>query len=73
MNVAAHFPLLRLPFRLFTRSGTIAETKAERAEDSVDDAVARRDFLREVLEQNPNAFQSDLDVQAMMHMFPGRF
>ena len=38
-----------------------------------DDARARRDFVREMTARNPDAFSSDLDVQAMMLHYPGHF
>lgn len=38
-----------------------------------DDARARRDFVREMTTRNPDAFSSDLDVQAMMQHYPGHF
>lgn len=38
-----------------------------------DDARARRDFVREMTARNPDAFSSDLDVQAMMQHYPGQF
>ena len=34
---------------------------------------ARRDFIRESLNRNPDAFASELDVQFMMQAFPERF
>jgi hypothetical protein len=36
-----------------------------------DDARARRDFVREITARNPDAFSSDLNVQAMMIHYPG--
>ena len=38
-----------------------------------DDARERRSFVQDMISRNPNAFSSDLDVQAMMHHFPGQF
>lgn len=38
-----------------------------------DDARARRDFVLEMIARNPDAFSSDLDVQAMMLHYPGQF
>jgi len=34
---------------------------------------AERDFVNEVIWENPGAFSGDLDIQHMMQMFPGRF
>lgn len=33
----------------------------------------RRELVREVILRRPEAFSSELDVQAMMYMYPGRF
>lgn len=38
-----------------------------------DELRAERDFINEMLDNNPDAFSSELDVQCMMHMYPGRF
>ncbi len=38
-----------------------------------EDARASRDFLLEVLDKSPDAFQSDLDVLTMAHMCHCRF
>ena len=38
-----------------------------------DDIRARRAFIDEMVSRNPHAFESDLDVQAMMGMFCERF
>lgn len=43
------------------------------AEGAQDDARARRDFVNEMVGRNPDAFSSELDIQHMMHLFPGRF
>lgn len=37
------------------------------------EACARRAFLLEMADRNPDAFACDLDVQAMMQHYPGRF
>ncbi|WP_204113381.1 hypothetical protein [Shimia biformata] len=34
---------------------------------------ARRDFIRDVIETNPDAFTSDIDIQFMMQAYPGKF
>lgn len=45
----------------------------EDAEDAVDAARNRRAFIDDMLTRAPDAFTSELDVQSMMHMYPGRF
>jgi hypothetical protein len=36
-------------------------------------ARARRAFVQDAVSRNPDAFESDLDVQAMMQHYPGQF
>ncbi len=43
------------------------------SDDPQEDSRNRRDFFLEMLNRNPNAFQNELDVQNMMHSYPGRF
>jgi hypothetical protein len=38
-----------------------------------EDAQARREFILEMMENNPDAFKSELDAQCMMHFYPSRF
>ena len=38
-----------------------------------EDDCHRRQFIQDMLTRNPDAFSSELDVQHMMHCFPGRF
>lgn len=47
--------------------------RSSACEDMPEDARHRREFIHEVLERNPDAFTSDLDVQCMMQMYPGQF
>lgn len=41
--------------------------------DSAEAARARRAFIHDTLSARPDAFASELDVQSMMHCYPGRF
>jgi len=41
--------------------------------DTGDDARLRRAFIQEMLSRNPDAFSSDLDLQAMMQHYPASF
>jgi hypothetical protein len=43
------------------------------APESSEDACARRAFVQEMLNRNPGAFSSDLDVQSMMQHYPESF
>ncbi|SDL03841.1 hypothetical protein [Aliiruegeria lutimaris] len=38
-----------------------------------DESRDRRDFLLEMMELHPCSFQSELDFQNMMHVYPSRF
>ena len=42
-------------------------------EDSQEDSRASRDFVLEMLDRNPDAFQSELDVQYMAHLYRCKF
>jgi hypothetical protein len=42
-------------------------------EEMAQDDRARRAFVLEMMEAHPDAFQHELDVQAMMHCYPARF
>lgn len=43
------------------------------APDSPEDARARRQFIQDVIAAQPDAFQSEADVQCMLHLYPGKF
>ena len=58
------FPLLSRPA---VRKTTVATEPPHEEERS------RRDFVRDMILRSPEAFSSDLDVQGMMYMYPGRF
>lgn len=47
--------------------------RPEAREDRGAESRARCAFVQETLARNPDAFASELDVQMMMQMFPGRF
>ena len=34
---------------------------------------ARRSFVQDMMQENPDAFLSEADVQCMMRVYPGRF
>ncbi|WP_165352756.1 hypothetical protein [Loktanella sp. IMCC34160] len=40
---------------------------------AVEDNRERRDFIRDMIDANPDAFASEYDVQQMMSHFPGHF
>ena len=42
-------------------------------EDTQEDSRAERDFILEMLDRNPDAFQSEMDVQAMAHFYRCKF
>jgi hypothetical protein len=50
----------------FCRTDSI-EAKTE------DETLARRDFIRDMIDSNPDAFASELDVYEMMSHLPGKF
>lgn len=61
----------RLAVQLQRRSGLGGERRP--AYDLPDAARARRKFIQDMLTRNPDAYSSELDVQNMMLMFPGKF
>ena len=54
------------------RSALSAKTHSE-TRDTAGDSGQRRQFVQDMLTRNPDAFSNELDVQHMMHCFPGRF
>lgn len=63
------------PAASLRRTAALLRGLATRLSEPVDpdDARARRDFVRAMTARNPDAFSSDLDVQAMMQHYPGHF
>lgn len=68
MHAAPQFgsALLRCFSRLLPGRGPVPD--ADR-----DDSRARRDFLMDMLDRNPDAFASEHDVQSMIRLYPGHF
>lgn len=46
---------------------------SEASDDTLEETRNRREFIQEMLNRNPDAFKGEVDVQNMMHMYPGRF
>lgn len=71
--------MITLTFRpaLFTRRRNEAPTRRRTvpnaAGESSDAARDRRAFVQEMIGRNPDAFASEMDVQCMLHLYPGRF
>ena len=42
-------------------------------DDSQEDSRAERDFILEMLDRHPDAFQSELDIQHMAHLYRSKF
>ena len=42
-------------------------------EDSQEDSRAERDFILEILDRNPDAFQSELDIHSMARLYRCKF
>lgn len=51
----------------------LAGWKPEVKKDSKKRSRERRDFMLELMESHPEALQSELDFQNMMHVYPSRF
>lgn len=67
--VFAPTPISRIASFLFDRSH---DGTADTPEQNADDVRASRDFMSEMILDNPQAFANELDVQNMMYFFPGR-
>ena len=66
------FPAFKLPTLSSMLPGAIANP-ATWATPEHEIAYAERAFLRELLARNPEAFQSDLGLMAMMSQYPREF
>lgn len=51
----------------------LGHPRTEQLQDTVETDAQRRAFLQEIIWSNPDAFRSELDVQAMLGEFPGSF
>lgn len=60
-------------FALFSNIRALLGQEAAAHESPADAIRDRRAFINEMILDNPGTFTSDLDVQQMMAMFPGRF
>lgn len=63
-------PLLSMPS---LRSGRRRAVRRAELAGKAEDTRTRRAFIQEMMDRAPNAFGNELDVQAMMHIYPGRF
>ena len=70
-HIAISAPWPRIAFRLPRWLASRRTPSLPKARAQAD--LARRDFVREMQERNPDAFSSDLDVQQMMALFPDKF
>ncbi|MDU8909709.1 hypothetical protein [Aestuariicoccus sp. MJ-SS9] len=59
--------------RAFAVFRQIVSAREETALETADAVRARRAFVQEMLDRNPNAFSSDLDVKSMMQHYPDSF
>ena len=46
---------------------------ARPARDQDEESRERREFILTMMNERSDAFQSEADVQCMLHMYPGRF
>lgn len=65
-TLQACIDLIRERLRLSFSGSSMSEETREATRN-------RREFIQEMLNRNPEAFRSDLDVQSMMQMYPGQF
>ena len=62
-----------IPFSLSDFAASIFGRTNNATVDTEDDTLARRDFIRDMIDTNPDAFASELDVYEMMSHLPGKF
>ncbi len=61
-------------WKIFAGSlGRLAAPGTGQGQPEVEEACARRRFIREMIWNNPDAFSSDLDVQNMMQVYHHQF
>ncbi|MFC3616752.1 hypothetical protein ACFORG_23665 [Lutimaribacter marinistellae] len=55
--------------------GGLVRDRAHRlkSKSSFDDHRAERDFINDIIWSNPDAYSSELDVQNMLNLYPGKF
>ena len=73
----AEHALPQMPFWKFPRAlAVLLERKLSSEAQAIDqreDSRSRRQFILEMLDRNPDAFQSELDIQYMAQMYLSKF
>ncbi|AXI41438.1 hypothetical protein C1J02_05325 [Sulfitobacter sp. SK011] len=70
-EATAHVAIWK-PLALLLEAFNSARIRPTISADSDDEIRARRDCILEMMQSNPEAFQSELDFQCMMHHYPSR-
>ncbi|MFD0980018.1 hypothetical protein [Tropicimonas aquimaris] len=60
-------------FLSFPWGRTEGERHISGTDVAADDMRAKRDFIQDMIERNPDAFSSNLDIQTAMLVFPESF
>lgn len=72
--VSVSEPMPGNPFKLFRgRFAALLARILKHSELEEEESRKRRDFVQDMMHAHPEAFQSELDVQNMMHFYPSRF
>ncbi len=66
-------PTIWRSFQDFWKTLVPSKDYATPSDDSQEDSRARRDFVLEMLDRNPDSFQSELDIQNMARLYRCKF
>ncbi len=66
-------PTIWRRFQDFLKSLAPSQDCATPPDDSQEDSRTRRDFALEMLDRNPDAFKSELDIQNMARLYRCKF
>jgi hypothetical protein len=73
MSMTLKQPAIRVRIFDFCKSLMSRRGVAAPSEDPQEDAGARRDFVLEMMNRNPDAFRSEMDVQHMARLYRSKF
>ena len=60
-------------FLAFCKTLVLLRDSATSSDDLQEDSLARRDFILQMLDSSPDAFQSELDVELMARLYRCKF
>lgn len=60
-------------FEIFCKALAASQTHTPPQGSMLDDSRVKRDFLFEILESNPHAFQGETDILNMAHLYLSKY